>query len=744
LFKGTAEPAAKVKGVVVKLRSFQVFLFVCLSILLGSYAALAQQVQPLEPEWLQRMYSEGWQKVQEGVLQRNQGQGQIETFNYGAEGLQWVLEDYQRRLADLEQRYSESPTEALATAIEALNRRIASVSDELTAAPSAETISGEGQGPCPVSAYALSASAGPQRSPRGVTATASASYNASECGSLPGEAFVQVTADATEGGYRDLKLPENRKTTNVDGYNGFTASLTASASGSTACRSEALAQVIIYDPNYFVYSVEPAASNYTCPADIATTITGPALVGTDFYTSSCTNVVWSANPTGGTPGYTYQWYVDSVAAGTGSTLTKPYCSVNKVVGIRLVVTDQNQWSTEANFSTEIRHTPPVAVSINGLDRVDLTSATPCMDVTWSASATGGHPGYTYTWYTGTGTTAEGTGSTFVKRYCNSSQVVTARVVTRDSDGHTTEATKQTNIVYTSPLTASVSGPALVVTDYYTSTCADVTWTASVSGGAPGYTYKWYLGTNTTVQGTGTTFTKNYCTTNGTVTAKVVVTDNQGSTANTTFSTTFEYRPAITPTITASMVTSSSCTNVTWTANATGGNHTGFTYSWYIGTGTTVQSSTSTFTKSYCTGQTVTVKVIAKASDGHTSEATKTTTIPPPVPPLATTISGPTEVYLTDTKSCATVTWTASATGGTSGYSYSWYMGTTLVGSGTSYSKNYCQTNQTVTVKVVAKDSANTTAQATHTTDIIYTSSDPCVNPNGASGTDVISPITPCN
>jgi hypothetical protein len=354
-------------------------------------------------------------------------------------------------------------------------------------------------------------------------------------------------------------------------------------------------------------------------------------------------------------------------------------------------------------------------------------------VTWTASASstgGNHSGFTYTWYIGTGTTVQSTSNTLTKQYCNISTSVTVKAVATASDGHSSQATKTTIVVYTPPPTVTVNGPTQVVTDYYTSTCANVTWTSNVTGGAPGYTYKWYLGTDTTVQGTGTSLTKNYCTTNGTVTAKVVVTDSQGSTANTTISTPFEYRAAITPTITVATTPSGSCTNVTWTATtSTGGNHTGFTYRWYIGTGTTIESSTSTLTKSYCTAQTVTVKVVAKATDGHTGEAAKTSTIDPPTPPLATTISGPTQADLDYYTPCSTLTWTASSTGGTPGYTYTWYIGTTQVGTGTSYSQSYCRTNTTVNVKVVAKDSANTTAQDTHTT-VIYYDATMCMAPAG--------------
>lgn len=96
------------------------------------------------------------------------------------------------------------------------------------------------------------------------------------------------------------------------------------------------------------------------------------------------------------------------------------------------------------------------------------------------------------------------------------------------------------------LNVSISGPTDVWTDDYTP-CQSVTWTANVSGGTPAYTYKWYLGTSTTVVGTGSSYSRNYCRTNGRVDVKVVVTDSgsPAQTAQDTHSTWFYYEQSCT-------------------------------------------------------------------------------------------------------------------------------------------------------------------------------------------------------
>jgi hypothetical protein len=701
----------------VKSRLLSVSALLCLAMMVtGARAGSAQEVQPLEPEWLLRMYAEGWQKVQEGVLRRDAGDGELETFSYGMEGLQRVVEGYELQMSRLEERYSSLPSAELAETIERLRGQIDALSQDAYSAPSVEGFDGAALTDCEGITFGAVTSAGPLDTAQGVKATASAYFHTTCAGSV-GELFTLAFAEASEGSLHTARTQDDPKTGSwVDSY------ATESVQGSTGCFSYADASVSM--SGSLIYQA-PHKENYSCPLPFSVSITGPEVATTDYYTSSCADVTWTAATTGGIPSYTYEWYIGTSFEGSGSTLTKNYCATNAPVTVKVVARDGNGWTAERTFPTELRHIGALAVSANGPSQVNTTSSTTCADVTWTATATGAHPGYTYKWYLGVGTTVQGTASSFTKRYCSTTQNVTARVVVTDSDGHTGEATKQTSIIHTGPLVAAINGPSTVTTDYYTNACADVTWSASANGGFPGYTYQWYLGTSATLQGTGATFTKNYCSTNGTVTAKVVAKDTQNTLDDETFTTTLKYRAPIVASIsgpaTVSTDTATPCADVTWTASATssGGNHSGFTYKWYVGT--TLQGSGSTLTKRYCsTSQSVTVKVVATASDNHTSEATKTTAITHTSNPVPT-ISGPDEVWLSDYASCSTVTWTASVTGGAPAYTFSWYVGTTLVGSGTSYSKNYCRTNQVVNLKVVVRDSSGKTGEDLHATTIYYES-----------------------
>ncbi|HKV09001.1 MAG TPA: hypothetical protein VJ725_12735 [Thermoanaerobaculia bacterium] len=94
-------------------------------------------------------------------------------------------------------------------------------------------------------------------------------------------------------------------------------------------------------------------------------------------------------------------------------------------------------------------------------------------------------------------------------------------------------------------------------------------------------------------------------------------------------------------------------------------------------------------------------------------------------PMTTTISGLLSTAVLG-YNCKTLTWTASATGGTGSYTYTWYRSGSQVGTGGSYSQTFCGDNFTwteyVNLSLTARDTANQTAQDTHTTTINYSGS----------------------
>jgi hypothetical protein len=526
----------------VKLKTACLAMLVFLSLVPGR-AESAQEVQLSEPAWQRQMYAEGWRKTQEGVLRRDVGGGRFETFGYGAEGFQWLIETYSRQLTYFEGKYREYPTDELASLIDRLREKIDALQDEILAAPAAASFDDGSQlAGCSFS-YDATAYAGPLTSTQGVTATASAYFHGT-CGT--GKTYAYAYAHAAEGSVATTHYQEDPKQGAwVDSY------ATASVNGSSECESRAQASVEGSAP-YFFYAT-PEEINTQCPPasqPLAASISGPATVTTDFYGPTCVNVTWTANPTGGHPGYTYNWYLGTgtgtAIQGTGPTFTQSVCSTSQPVTLEVV--DSDGQTVTAPFTTNVQYRAAIVAQITGPTTVSTNSTTPCANVTWTASASGsGHSGFTYKWYLGTSTstTVQGTGATFTKSYCNTTQTVKVTLLATASDGHWDDVTFTTNITYTppSPLSASISGSSSV--GLLPGACRTLTWTANVSGGTPAYTYSWTIGTSTTVLSTASTLTKQYCAPQ-TVNVKLTVRDAASQTANATFTTTiFEKEPVCT-------------------------------------------------------------------------------------------------------------------------------------------------------------------------------------------------------
>lgn len=242
----------------------------CASVLLclamgsvGARAGSAQQVQPLEPEWLRQMYEEGWQKVQEGVLQRKTIEGELETFGYGAEGLQWVAQQVQQRVASLQGQLDASPSADLAELIGQLEGQILRLEENIDSAPSAESFDGEVLAAC-TPLIGGTAFAGSQTETRGVTANANVYFH-SDCGELA-DTFTTAYAHAgTAAGETTVTHSDPKQDGSwLDSYS------SASVNGSTACQSWAEGQVFVADELAYRAYME----NYKCdPIDNVSTYT---------------------------------------------------------------------------------------------------------------------------------------------------------------------------------------------------------------------------------------------------------------------------------------------------------------------------------------------------------------------------------------------------------------------------------------------------------------------------------------
>lgn len=328
-----------------KLKLWFVSAIFCLAMMItGAFAVSAQQVQPLEPEWLRQMYAEGWQKVQAGVLQRETGEGQPETFTYGAEGTQWVIGNLQQQVSLLESRYNEYPDTDLADLIDEMKGEILRQEASLDSAPSAESFDGSELENCSVS-WGGDAFAGSQSGTQGVTASSSAYFH-NNC-SYYGDTFATAYAHAIAGTVETTKIQNDPKSgTWVD------SAASASANGSTGCESWAQGQVTVYALN--ISYLTPYRYNTNCKLPLTVSASGTSNYYTDSY-SPCADVTWTASASNGTPGYTYDWYIGTAYQGSGNTLTLQYCYQNANVTARVVARDAAGATAEASFTSYVSY-----------------------------------------------------------------------------------------------------------------------------------------------------------------------------------------------------------------------------------------------------------------------------------------------------------------------------------------------------------------------------------------------------
>jgi hypothetical protein len=310
------------------------------------------QLEPLpqpEPEWLTQMLQDGWQKVAEGLLQRSGEGSQVETFTYGAEGLQWMVQRLEQQILSLEDMYGTHPSEDLADLIENLSDELADANRNLSTGQVGE-FSGEQLDNCDIS-YGAHAYADPLLggAAPGVSALADAYFH-NNCGYL-GNTYAYAYVQATTGSVFSTKTQEDPK------YDGAWLDSVAqwSLGGPADCYSNAYARA--WSPALSI-SYEAQDVNYSCPppppTPPAASITGPALVGLSS-SIPCKDVTWTASATGGSPGYTFDWYIDSIYQGSGTQLTKRYCFSSQTVTVDVIARDTAGLTDSASFTTNIAY-----------------------------------------------------------------------------------------------------------------------------------------------------------------------------------------------------------------------------------------------------------------------------------------------------------------------------------------------------------------------------------------------------
>ncbi len=357
-----------------------------------------------------------------------------------------------------------------------------------------------------------------------------------------------------------------------------------------------------------------------CTVTATATIAEPTLLtavatSTDVTCNGGTNGIAIVISNGGTAGYTYSW---TPSGGTGATAT------GLTMGnYTVAVLDANLCLTTATVSIN----QPTALTAT----VSTTPAN-CGQANGSASvtATGGSPGYTYTWSPAGGNTTNATG------LIGGNYTVTA------TDVNTCTITTIATVASTAPFTVTVNSTPV--------TCfggTDGSATAIPNGSAGPFTYTWQaVGGNASATGTILPM--------GTYT--VNVTDNISGCINTT--TVIVTQPATPVSVIANGQTICNGQSATLTSNAIGGNGAPFSYLWNTG------DATSSATVTPITN--TTFSVIATDSKGCPAGDTANVII---LPPLAIVVTSNDTVCPGQP-----ATLIATAGGGNGNYTITWLPG----------------------------------------------------------------------
>ncbi|MES2592745.1 MAG: PKD domain-containing protein [Bacteroidota bacterium] len=413
--------------------------------------------------------------------------------------------------------------------------------------------------------------------------------------------------------------------TNVSCFAGSNGAVTASPSGGTA------GYTYLWTPGATTTATKTnlSAGTYSvtvtdaqgCTETNWVVITQPtvAAVSTTKTDETCNylnNGTATATASGGTPGYTYAWQPGALTTTAISNLSAGTYTVT--------ATDSKGCIT--NATAIIAQPAPIAITFVSQVNVSCFAGS---DGSVAASVSGGTANYTYVWAPG-GATTSGISNLTAGTYS---------VTVTDAQG----CTGTNSVVITQP---TIVVPSTSVTNETCNYLNNGTATAGASGGTPGYTYLWQPGAQTTVTATGLSA--------GTYT--LTVTDSKGC-VKTTNAVIAQPAPIV---ISFTAQTNVSCfagSDGSVTASPSGGTA-GYTYLWTPG-------ATTTATKTNLSAGTYSVTVTDVQGCTETNWVVITQ---PTVAAVSTTKTDETCNYLNNG------TATASASGGTPGYTYVWQPG----------------------------------------------------------------------
>lgn len=298
---------------------------------------------------LAQMQQEDWKIVQSGVLQRELGEGEVETFVFGVQGFTWKIQDLGRQLRKLRAELRAHPTPELRKVIASHRKAIANARRALDLARENEGFGDEMVLPkAGCINFVYDAAASYKTDVQGVWASSNAAFKAS-CGSSTGQVYAYAFAKTTVNGAETTETVTDgpRSGSNVS------ASAYASRNGGSLCESYAYGEMVSYSLSPSSYS--KSADNFTCPVP-----TPPNQPVADF-SFICMDLACSFNGSSSTgTSLIYTWsFGDSTPNGTGITTSHIYPGEGSYTAT-LTITDSLGRQSSRSKKVSVTNELPVA------------------------------------------------------------------------------------------------------------------------------------------------------------------------------------------------------------------------------------------------------------------------------------------------------------------------------------------------------------------------------------------------
>src|SRR5467141_3584495 len=383
--------------------------------------------------------------------------------------------------------------------------------------------------------------------------------------------------------------------------NGQSITLTSHASGGTPSLSyqwysDGACLAAISGATFSTYSASPtSASTYSykvtdsaysptsqCSSGDTIVVNTALVAGAVAPSSPAINggqsITLTANPTGGTTPYSYQWYSDGICNSLVTSATFSTYSASPTV-----TTTYSYRVTDTAFSPVSRCSPGDTVTVNSaIIAGAITPPNPTIDngqsIVLTSHVSGGTPPFSYQWYSDGICGAVITGATLSTFTASPTATTSYSYKVTDSAQSPSSACSPTGTVTVSPaLIAGAVTPTLPTIDAGQS----ITLTSHASGGTPSVSYRWYSDGTCSLAISGATSPTYVTAPSVTTTYAYSVTDSANQPVSQCSPTdTVTVNPALVAgAITPSAPTIDTSQSITLNANPSGGT-TPYAYQWY--------------------------------------------------------------------------------------------------------------------------------------------------------------------